>query len=526
MSYQNGYMSESTFGEILQQYRNKTKDPLNKSQVLSQTRFGDEIGGYDRLTIYRWEADKRHIRAEDRDLLCNIVRVLYQCNGIDSREEADILLLSGKYAPLTDEEVKKALPGLPIFSYFPPDARRSLLKRLFYPTTVREDESKLTAAIDYWLGLSVGHITFEGTLRFSIFFMLWIVAAWCWWLVLQWPYTSLLYARQALVIWTGFCITIPLVLSGITHTDNQDFLRQRSLSRISIAVRRAEGSLMGYQLGVACVLLSSLLLYYLAIWPLPRWFIVVLAGVPLLSAYTSARRLPINHYQAFKNTRGETDALRVNKGDWAILFAFGIFPGGIAALFYFYLDLFLNPIKGSLFIVGVLALNASHEIWSRRRDPNYTAPSASFWLVLIAIPLAAWSIESGWEPMMGIVLLAYFLMSALWLKQSGNRAPRFLHLFIGIIGIIIGNIIFDYNILLGRLYGVFLIIIVIVVYRRRLLVVLPFILVILMFVVAVIIRRFTTFPIQWIRIGYSLTVLGLIIFQIKYNRWILLKKLF
>ena len=528
-------MTNLTFGQTLQLYRNKTVDPKKNYRILSQERFGIEVDEYDRLTVYRWERDIRRIRADQRDLLCKIILVLYQYQGIKSREEADNLLLAGNYSPLTDEEMAKALPDLipssleDILSEAEDtvsDSRSSattpsLLRRLFYPTSVREDESQLTAILNYWLGISTENISHQGVLRFSIFCILWIISAWSWWLIIKWPYANLQYARQALAIWSGLCVATPLTLGLVIRADREAFLQEKKSPRITIPTRRMEGTLIGYQLGVAVVFLITLFMYYLEIWPLARWLIVAFAIIPLLSAYTSGRRLPINHYQAFENSKGEAGALHLDEGDLAFFIVFGIFPGALAALFYSYLDLFLHPLKGSLLIVIAITLLTLHEVWSRHRDPDYKSPSASFWRLILGVPFVIWLIYSGWEPMIGIALLAIYIMSALFFKQPGIRSPRLVPMLVGIFAMIIGDLLFKYNFLLGKIFGIILIVTGTIYYRRSFLNLLPFILVVFMLLIAVIIDRNTAIPIQWIRLGYLVSVLSLVAFQTWYNRHIL-----
>lgn len=101
-----------TFGANLNSYRRRCTDPASGGK-LTQQRLADLLHEYDdrfpytKAQISQWENGRRVIPHDQRDLLVGLIYVLTTCNGIKKREEADGLLTSGGYAPLSQDEVNR-----------------------------------------------------------------------------------------------------------------------------------------------------------------------------------------------------------------------------------------------------------------------------------------------------------------------------------------------------------------------------------------------------------------------------------
>ena len=101
------------FGKSLRSFRHQCNDPENLEKRLSQERFGELIGrelgvqeGYSGAAVSDWERGISTIHAADRLVLISILKVLYQCGGITTLEEANHLLWAGNYRALDQNESK------------------------------------------------------------------------------------------------------------------------------------------------------------------------------------------------------------------------------------------------------------------------------------------------------------------------------------------------------------------------------------------------------------------------------------
>lgn len=113
MAHKHRHTERSAFGKLLQEYRLRSRDPVDNGR-LTQERLGEllgEVAGlptYSHVDVSRWETGGKKGRViphEDRLLLLGLIRVLHQCGGIRSKEEANDLLESGGYKNLGADEV-------------------------------------------------------------------------------------------------------------------------------------------------------------------------------------------------------------------------------------------------------------------------------------------------------------------------------------------------------------------------------------------------------------------------------------
>lgn len=92
------------FGRTLQKYRQQTAGPSGK--CLTQEELADKLqaGKYIGKDVSYWETGARPIDHANRALLLDLVQVLHAANGLHSLDEANNLLTSGGYSPLTEGE--------------------------------------------------------------------------------------------------------------------------------------------------------------------------------------------------------------------------------------------------------------------------------------------------------------------------------------------------------------------------------------------------------------------------------------
>jgi hypothetical protein len=100
-----------SFGRKLKELREHTVNPVSnkKRTCLTQYDFSILINEllndfYSITVIQNWESNLTFISPCNRKLLCGILKVLRQYNGIQTRQQADELLNAGFYAALSDQE--------------------------------------------------------------------------------------------------------------------------------------------------------------------------------------------------------------------------------------------------------------------------------------------------------------------------------------------------------------------------------------------------------------------------------------
>ncbi len=395
---------DGTFGGLLRRNRAQTTDPQT-NRPLSQEKLAELLDIGSPAVISYWEHNERQIRADDRRLLLRLIQVLAQCGGIHTVSEADALLTAGNYRGLNPAEIAQWLPGLP-----PGDASGqpdsiplqsvkglgwlALLFHMEWP----KDESLLAKAVLYLLGRPAEHLTPEGVLRAMGILLLWLLTAVAWLTLLSWPYPDAAAALRACAFWGGVAVLTPLLLGLGMKTDRQAHLLEQTGAHREIIALRTLGALGGYQIGAALALVGALLLYYLALWPLARWVVVGLAGLPLLLAYAAGRRTPDNYFRAF-------NGLRLDEKDAVVALAFLLLGPGLAAFFYFFRDWLLQPVVGVVLLTVSAGLTAALELASRRAGHAVVQPGV--FALLLGIPLGlGLLVQPGAEPLFGMGLIA------------------------------------------------------------------------------------------------------------------------
>lgn len=105
---------QMSFGDLLRKYRKQSDDPVMGGQ-LTQARLAEllefmaDLPGYTGVRVSNWErgGDKGEtIRHDHRELLVGLIKVLHQCNGIISLQEANNWLAVGDYRDLNKAEIQ------------------------------------------------------------------------------------------------------------------------------------------------------------------------------------------------------------------------------------------------------------------------------------------------------------------------------------------------------------------------------------------------------------------------------------
>ncbi|HUG34516.1 MAG TPA: hypothetical protein VMJ90_07080, partial [Anaerolineales bacterium] len=106
----------ATFGETLRAFRHSSNDPHRLNRRLSQERLGRLIGeemgdmGFTGAAIAYWESGESKINADDRKVLCALIKVMHECGGVKTLIDANHFLEAGNYRILDDGEARKIFP--------------------------------------------------------------------------------------------------------------------------------------------------------------------------------------------------------------------------------------------------------------------------------------------------------------------------------------------------------------------------------------------------------------------------------
>lgn len=512
--------TNTTFGELLRNYRTHTANPRTQ-RPLSQENMA-ELLNVAPATVSYWEQNQRQIRADDRRLLLLLIQILAEHGGIRTMAEANALLNAGQYRALSAEESAEWLSKLPgdeprqhsvtSWRLVLPSSFFSMLFGRDWP----EDESRLAALVLHLLGRPADYLTAEGTLRMAGILLLWLSAAVAWSALLSWPYPSSADELRACVIWGSASVILPLLLGFISRADRQAELVERSGSRFAVIIHRIIGAVVGYQVGAAIVLLVTLLLSYLALWPLARWVVVSLAAIPLLISYASARQMPYSYFHAFRQSQGDRAALRLNESDVFVGVVFMALGPALAAFLYFFGQWLRQPIFGAATLSAAAGMIAALEIISRRTGHKVVPPGA--FALLLGVPLGSlWLVEPGAEPLFGMGMMAAAIVFAV-LTERAQTEINVLQLLAltGMLGGVWG--LTELDVRVGRVGLVTTGIICLVWFRKLLLSLAPFWLVFVALSGCLLLIRWTSLPTWAARVIFVACVTGLLIWGIRRRR--------
>ncbi len=325
------------FGKRLRTSRKK--GGLTQEQVgrLLGEAMGDH--GFSGAAVSDWERGVSKIHADNRIVLVNLVRILHQVCGITTLKEANELLEAGNYRALDAREQEQVFPKLspmssPCSEPIPLTPVPSWAETFSIPAA--ELQALLQQAQDgpppVWprmlialINRSTSRITATSILNFLMWIWIWLLA----WILLvpslRWPFDAQQDLFWAMVWYAIGTLILPALIAALTRIRNNPFWVEKGLqSGWNLRLYTYQGAGVGFHVGYFLVFLIVLLGYNLGIPPL-KWAEWLAVLPPLGLAYASARLVPYNILQAYKD-------LHLSHG--AILFVF-IFLGPIWA-FYFY----------------------------------------------------------------------------------------------------------------------------------------------------------------------------------------------
>lgn len=383
------------FGEQLRKFRHQCNDPKSPHGKLTQEKFGELVGvelgiSYSGAAISDWERGKAKIHADNRLVLMAIVKVLYECGGLKTVEDANQLLEAGNYRALDPEEIQEIFKdatgnadpeqSIPETKSFKSPIPVFLASLFAIPEA--EVEGLMAKAQEgptpIWPRVIV-FLVRRFSDQFSVFhvlkFFLWV---WVWlltWLLilpsLHWPFLSRESAFLVIVVYAAGSILIPALIGTLTNTkDNKFWKDQQFVSALNLRLYSHQGASIGLHIGYFFIFMTSLLRYNLGLRSV-IWVDFIAAAFLLLLGYTGARLIPHNLFSAYK---------RLWLKDGYIFFVFFLIGPAWGYFFYEIYDVLLTIALG-IFIVLVSITILLAMMALRYRQSGTTVIPVHWWIV-------------------------------------------------------------------------------------------------------------------------------------------------
>jgi hypothetical protein len=377
----------NTFGETLRRLRRLSRDPENPGQPLSQAHLGELIGhtmndrGVTGAAVSEWERGKSKIKAEDRDVLMALVKVLYKCGGIKTYRDANELLEAGNYRALNVKETQAVFGSVPVAS-------------MSETSNHDQENSKPLVALLIQRLLSISDLEFQNLMdkaekgpppswprvlaalmrktsekvSFTPKIVLWM-AIWgiAWWLMtpsMRWPFENRVVALEAIGMYVVGSLVVPLLIGTLVDTKHNEYWEAQGLANSSLLrLYTYQGAGIGFNLGYFFVLPLVLVRHYLNLGP-SIWLEIIAVTLGLVLGNMSARVVPHNLWLVYH---------RLRFADGAIFFVVA-FIGPLWGVFFLeYYAVLLTPLWGSAIILIALLLSLLIAVQQSKRTPTKQA---------------------------------------------------------------------------------------------------------------------------------------------------------
>lgn len=359
----------SEFGILLRNLRESCRDPHFPARRLSQQKFGELLGlelgthGYSGAAVSDWERGKSKIHVDERRVLVALLKVLYECGGVDAIESANRLLESGNYRALDRNETVEIFNEIPE-AESPKPARQkenkptpiaeSLLRSLF---AIPEKDAKvlLTQARKgpdpSWPRILAVFMRqaaerFSLSLHSILWMGVWLFAIWLIGPSLRLPFVTRDAAFRALCAYAIGTLIIPLLIGLLVNTkDNEYWRQQNSENPRLVRLYTYQGAGIGFNLGYFFIFPISLIRHYLGLEP-SIWVELAAAMLGMILGNMGARVTPHNLLLAYK---------RLTLADGWIFFVVALVGPLWAVFFLEFYSTLLHPTFGVIVILLALA---------------------------------------------------------------------------------------------------------------------------------------------------------------------------
>jgi len=446
----------SQFGQLVRDYRIRCTDPQT-GKTLTQERLA-ELLGYTPQAVSLWERGRSKIHADDRHVLVSLLKILHDYAGMQSLSEANALLSAGNYRLLDDVEQRQVFPDAiteaasqsqPAKSNGQRQTARLSLRELFLQSINEELHTLLTEAAEGpsppWPRILVAvfrwlfdRLTSVHVARALLWMWVWLLT---WWIIspsLRWPFIDQEQAREAMVLYAGGSLILPLFIGVLTSTQNNEFWQRHNLATAGVTrLYTYQGAFIGFYLGYMAIFAFSLGGYSLGIRQV-AWLDLAAAMLPVGLGYAGARLVPYNLWRAYGR-------LRISDG--AIFFIFLLVGPCWSAFVYGFYPWLLTPDGEFLIFMSAATILAGTMAWRQHRTGTSIIPS--YWWVIIYGTMLTLYEATQTANLFDVVSLAGLIVAfAVLLAQERIRLT-----LVGSIGLLIGSgllaICFWLNVWLG-----------------------------------------------------------------------------
>ncbi len=326
------------FGKALRYYRNQSTDP-ERGGKLTQERLAEllEKKGlfYTGAAISDWERGKTRISIDDRLVLLALIQVFNTCGGIRP-DEANDLLETGNYRALSISERDQIFADQQVHPL---------------PVIPGKEWSQ-------WLLDGMSYILRNWEAADVVRAVFWVVLWYALWKsispLMNWPLHDMAATRIAGVLAAGGSFLTPILVGVLTQTRMIPFWVSQGCAsdprlRCLTYIGAGTGFLVAYLFSFGVVIF----LYNLNV-ELPSSAVAgVAAFFCLLLSAATARRVPVNHFRAYKSLH-----LRP-----ALILTSFFFIGPLWSVYLIsFSSVLLSPPVGAFFILVMIALVAAANI--------------------------------------------------------------------------------------------------------------------------------------------------------------------
>lgn len=369
-------MKAENFGSQLRLFRLQTLTP-KKHKPLTQQKLGELLGieladgGFSGAAVSDWERNQSKINADQRLVLLSLIKVLKQYGGIKSSKDADVLLESGNYRSLNQQEKSAVFPEE--LSEQPTASIPQTSNFLFFLESVHiispaELQQMFIAAkqgpppsYPRFL-VSLINRSFSQITSIHVFkAILWVWICFFAYLLiipsLNWQPINNENPTQAIGLYAIGSLILPLFVGAMTNTDNNIFWKEQDLPNLAtLRLYVHQGAFVGFHVGYFFIFLFSFLFSILDIQP-SGFINLVKTTFPIAIAYVSAQLVPYNLWLAYK---------RLDLRDGGIFFFFAIL-GPVWGVFF--LEFYKTLTSGFMGTITLL-IAITIVIWLQtRKDP-------------------------------------------------------------------------------------------------------------------------------------------------------------
>jgi hypothetical protein len=375
------------FGELLRFYRLQSMD-MELGKKLTQERLGqllgDELGdaGYSGAAISDWERNKSQIHKDHRAVLLSLIKVLFDCGGLKTRQEANAMLLAGNYRPLDEKERNSIFGNQPEIPQAPFQLNGNWrMLKVFFDDAILRSKDEIQKLIsesksnpqNHWtqtlltlLGWPFKQWTSEQVAKTVVWITIWFLTWRLTFPLIHWPFDNPIRAFQATIAYICGAIIIPLFIGGLTRTAGDRFWQQQDLANAGVLrLYTHQGAFLGFAIGYFSIFGLALFCHYLLLGSLSITIWMFASIWPVLLGYAAARQVPFNLWRAY-------GALRLKDG-W--IFFFAIFSGPLWGCFFLnYYPMLLSDTVGPMLLLFSIGILSGWVAWKQRRGEAKETP--------------------------------------------------------------------------------------------------------------------------------------------------------